>query len=68
MVAEHNSKGFPSEWLGRTFAMATMGNSVVAIVSGIIAQKVQFRFAPTNLKFFSSSSSFFSLYSIQVLV
>ncbi|CEP07653.1 hypothetical protein [Parasitella parasitica] len=36
-VSEHTSRGFPSEWRARTFALATLLNSVVAIVAGILA-------------------------------
>eukprot|EP00299_Pterocystis_sp_00344_P002389 c12700_g1_i1.p1 GENE.c12700_g1_i1~~c12700_g1_i1.p1 ORF type:complete len:459 (+),score=113.44 c12700_g1_i1:3-1379(+) len=39
MVAEHNAKGFPPNWMGRTFSLAMFGNSIVAIIAGIIAQQ-----------------------------
>ena len=37
MVAEHNRKGFPADWLPRTFALATFGNGIVAVAAGITA-------------------------------
>ncbi|EDQ87767.1 uncharacterized protein MONBRDRAFT_26888 [Monosiga brevicollis MX1] len=40
MIAQHNKEGFPSEWLPRTFALATFGNGVVACLSGIAANVV----------------------------
>ncbi|RCI03949.1 Molybdate-anion transporter [Rhizopus stolonifer] len=36
-VSEHTSRGFPSEWRTRTFALGTLLNSVVAILAGILA-------------------------------
>lgn len=33
----HNRHGFPSEWLPRTFALATFGNGIVAVSAGIAA-------------------------------
>jgi len=38
-VSEHTSKGFPQSWMGRTLSLAMFGNSVVAIISGIMAQQ-----------------------------
>jgi hypothetical protein len=37
MVSEHNRLGFPSDWLPKTFALATFGNGVLAVAAGIIA-------------------------------
>lgn len=36
-VSEHTSRGFPSEWRSRTFALATLFNSLVAILAGLLA-------------------------------
>ncbi|KAL1929968.1 hypothetical protein VTP01DRAFT_1122 [Rhizomucor pusillus] len=36
-VSEHISRGFPSEWRARTFAVATFLNGLVAIVAGVVA-------------------------------
>ena len=36
-VSEHSSRGFPAEWRARTFALATLLNSVVAILAGVLA-------------------------------
>nr|XP_006822547.1 PREDICTED: molybdate-anion transporter-like [Saccoglossus kowalevskii] len=38
LVYEHNSRGFDSELLSTVFSHATLGNSLVAIGSGIVAQ------------------------------
>mmetsp|Transcript_8659 Transcript_8659/g.22393 ORF Transcript_8659/g.22393 Transcript_8659/m.22393 type:complete len:450 (+) Transcript_8659:55-1404(+) len=37
MVSEHNRLGFPSDWLPKTFALATFGNGVLAVAAGIVA-------------------------------
>ncbi|EGD83416.1 hypothetical protein PTSG_04024 [Salpingoeca rosetta] len=40
MIYQHNKKGFPEEWVSRTFAIATFGNGVVAVLSGVLANFV----------------------------
>ena len=40
MASEHISRGFPTEWMGKTLSLAMLGNSIVAIVAGIVAQQV----------------------------
>lgn len=37
MVCEHNKQGFDSALLGETFSYATLGNGLVAVVAGLIA-------------------------------
>jgi MFS family permease len=37
MVSEHFSKGFSDDWLAYTFYLQISGNSVVAILSGVVA-------------------------------
>lgn len=39
MASEHISRGFPTEWMGKTLSLAMLGNSIVAIVAGIVAQQ-----------------------------
>lgn len=46
MVHEHHAKSYPEEWLGLTFSLATAGNGVVAIASGVVASIVRDRFGP----------------------
>ncbi|KAG5186125.1 hypothetical protein JKP88DRAFT_269617 [Tribonema minus] len=38
MVSEHRRMGFPEAWLASTFSLATVGNGIVAIIAGIMAQ------------------------------
>jgi len=38
MVSEHNKRNYDNDWLSDTFSSASFGNSIVAILSGIIAQ------------------------------
>jgi MFS family permease len=40
MVCEHFKQGYDSNWLGDTFAFATFGNGLVAVVAGLIANSV----------------------------
>lgn len=36
-VSEHTNREFPTEWRSRTFALATLLNSIVAILAGMVA-------------------------------
>lgn len=38
MVSEHRSRGFPEHLLTNTFSKATLGNGIVAILAGFVAQ------------------------------
>eukprot|EP01040_Poterioochromonas_malhamensis_P020021 gene20021-23808_t len=40
MVFEHFRQGYDSNWIGDTFAFATFGNGLVAVVAGLIANSV----------------------------
>ncbi|CAI4227189.1 unnamed protein product [Auanema sp. JU1783] len=44
LVCEHNKRGFSDSQLGIVFSHAALGNSLVAIVSGVIAQFVADQF------------------------
>jgi hypothetical protein len=37
MINEHNARTFDQSWLSDTFALAIFGNSVVAILAGLVA-------------------------------
>ncbi|XP_072025816.1 molybdate-anion transporter-like isoform X2 [Amphiura filiformis] len=39
LVYEHNSRGFDKELLSSIFSNATLSNSIVAIIAGLVAQK-----------------------------
>jgi MFS transporter, MFS domain-containing protein family, molybdate-anion transporter len=39
MVCEHHKQGFDVALLGDTFAMATFGNGLVAVIAGLVANK-----------------------------
>jgi MFS family permease len=39
LVCEHNKRGFDSSLLGNIFSLGVLGNSVVAIIAGLVAQK-----------------------------
>jgi MFS family permease len=39
-VSEHANQGFPAEWRGRTFALGTFFNSLVAILAGVLANSL----------------------------
>jgi len=38
MVSEHRRQGFPDEWLSDTFSKMTVGNGLIAIPAGLVAQ------------------------------
>ena len=40
MVSEHSARGFDPAWMSDTFSKAMVGNSIVAIVSGLVANYV----------------------------
>ena len=37
-VSEHRNRGYPEEWLTLTFGYMSVGNGIVAIIAGLIAQ------------------------------
>eukprot|EP00903_Cladosiphon_okamuranus_P018949 g17426.t1 len=38
MVSEHRKQGFPEDWLKSTFSAATVGNGIMAVLAGVVAQ------------------------------
>ncbi|CAM9149613.1 unnamed protein product [Ectocarpus sp. 8 AP-2014] len=38
MVSQHRKQGFPEEWLASTFSAATVGNGIMAVLAGVVAQ------------------------------
>jgi len=44
MTTEHRHRGFPEEWLTRTYAEASIGNGAMAILAGIVAQILEDNF------------------------
>jgi len=38
MVTEHRARGFPEEWIGKTFSLCAVWNGATAIVAGVLAQ------------------------------
>ncbi|CAB9505841.1 Molybdate-anion transporter [Seminavis robusta] len=41
MTTEHRKKGFPEEWLSRTYSESSVGNGVMAVLAGIVAQVLE---------------------------
>lgn len=41
MTTEHRKKGFPEEWLSRTYSQCSVGNGAMAIMAGIVAQVLE---------------------------
>jgi MFS family permease len=41
MTTEHRKRGFPEEWLTRTYSESSIGNGAMAIFAGIIAQVLE---------------------------
>lgn len=44
MTTEHRRRGFPEEWLSRTYSEASIGNGTMAILAGILAQVLEDNF------------------------
>ncbi|RNF23135.1 molybdate-anion transporter [Trypanosoma conorhini] len=38
MISEHHTRGYDPAWLGETFSRMTVGNGLVAVLSGLVAQ------------------------------
>ena len=43
MTTEHRRRGFPEAWLARTYSAASVGNGIMAVLAGIIAQVMEDR-------------------------
>ena len=41
MTTEHRKRGFPEEWLSRTYSQCSIGNGTMAIMAGIVAQVLE---------------------------
>ena len=46
MTTEHRKRGFPDEWLSSTYSVGSVGNGVMAILAGVIAQLFEDRLGP----------------------
>eukprot|EP00529_Nitzschia_sp_RCC80_P022426 CAMPEP_0113465664 /NCGR_PEP_ID=MMETSP0014_2-20120614/13863_1 /TAXON_ID=2857 /ORGANISM="Nitzschia sp." /LENGTH=497 /DNA_ID=CAMNT_0000357843 /DNA_START=97 /DNA_END=1590 /DNA_ORIENTATION=+ /assembly_acc=CAM_ASM_000159 len=41
MATEHRKRGFPEEWMSRTYSEASIGNGAMAILAGIVSQVLE---------------------------
>ena len=41
MTTEHRHKGFPEEWLAKTYSVCSIGNGTMAVLAGIFAQVLE---------------------------
>eukprot|EP00584_Thalassiosira_punctigera_P000150 CAMPEP_0172535648 /NCGR_PEP_ID=MMETSP1067-20121228/7560_1 /TAXON_ID=265564 ORGANISM="Thalassiosira punctigera, Strain Tpunct2005C2" /NCGR_SAMPLE_ID=MMETSP1067 /ASSEMBLY_ACC=CAM_ASM_000444 /LENGTH=453 /DNA_ID=CAMNT_0013320589 /DNA_START=302 /DNA_END=1663 /DNA_ORIENTATION=+ len=41
MATEHRKRGFPEEWMARTYSECSIGNGATAILAGVIAQVLE---------------------------
>jgi len=41
MTTEHRKKGFPDEWMSKTYSDQSIGNGTMAILAGIVAQVLE---------------------------
>ena len=46
MTTEHRKRGFPDEWISSTYSVGSVGNGVMAILAGVIAQTFEDRLGP----------------------
>mmetsp|Transcript_36853 Transcript_36853/g.89506 ORF Transcript_36853/g.89506 Transcript_36853/m.89506 type:complete len:483 (-) Transcript_36853:49-1497(-) len=44
MTTEHRKRGFPEEWLSRTYSAASIGNGTMAILAGVVSQVLEDQF------------------------
>ncbi|KAL3925253.1 MAG: hypothetical protein SGILL_000531 [Bacillariaceae sp.] len=44
MATEHRKRGFPEEWMSRTYSEASIGNGAMAILAGIVSQLLEDQF------------------------
>lgn len=44
MTTEHRKRGFPEEWLSRTYSAASIGNGATAILAGVVSQVLEDQF------------------------
>jgi len=44
MTTEHRKRGFPEEWLSKTYAAASIGNGTMAILAGVVSQVLEDQF------------------------
>jgi MFS family permease len=56
MISEHHTRGFEESWVSSTFSLMTVGNGLVAIFSGLLAQAAVWGYgghpvAPFDLSF-----------------
>jgi len=41
MATEHRKRGFPEEWMARTYSQCSIGNGATAILAGVLAQVLE---------------------------
>lgn len=41
MATEHRKRGFPEEWMSRTYSACSIGNGATAIMAGVVAQVLE---------------------------
>lgn len=56
MISEHHTRGFDQSWISSTFSLMTIGNGIIAILSGLMAQGAVWSYgghpvAPFDLSF-----------------
>ena len=44
MTTEHRKKGFPEEWMSKTYSDQSIGNGAMAILAGIVSQVLEDKF------------------------
>eukprot|EP00980_Cylindrotheca_fusiformis_P020027 scaffold7114_cov106-Cylindrotheca_fusiformis.AAC.1 len=68
MTTEHRKRGFPEEWLSRTYSDASIGNGIMAILAGIVSQVLEDRFGHSKLEIEMANIAYWSHLLVPILI
>eukprot|EP00667_Euglena_gracilis_P015949 EG_transcript_16628 len=67
MISEHHTRGFEESWISSTFSLMTVGNGMVAIASGLLAQVAVWAYGGHPVAPFDLSFAFLTLGTLVIL-
>lgn len=67
MISEHHTRGFEESWVSNTFSLMTVGNGMIAIASGLLAQVAVWAYGGHPVAPFDLSFAFLTLGMIVIL-
>jgi len=68
MISEHHTRGFEEGWMSSTFSLMTVGNGLVAITSGLLAQGAVWSYGGHPVAPFDLSFAFLTLGTLVILL